>query len=87
MRTRPRRGLCSACWIYDNSIALTRPAIAEQWHPTRNGDLTPEAVTPGSDQTAWWICDRGHEWNTTIYRRCKGRPGCPACNRVSQELP
>src|SRR4051812_15178109 len=27
-----------------NNLAVKRPDLAVQWHPTRNGDLTPEKV-------------------------------------------
>ena len=26
------------------------PHIAKQWHPTKNGNLKPSQVTPGSDK-------------------------------------
>ena len=33
------------------SLARLKPILASQWHPTKNGDLTPEDVTPGSKKT------------------------------------
>jgi len=30
------------------NLAVKFPEVAAQWHPTKNGDLTPENVTPGS---------------------------------------
>jgi hypothetical protein len=30
------------------SLADTHPEVAKKWHPTKNGDLTPEDVTKGS---------------------------------------
>jgi hypothetical protein len=56
------------------------PEIAKQWHPTKNGDLKPSDVTPGSSQRVWWICPDNpkHEWPTRIESRIKGR-GCPFC--------
>ena len=41
------------------SLAETHPEVAKQWHPTKNGDLTPNNVTPGSNKKAWWKCDKG----------------------------
>ena len=38
------------------------PEIACQWHPTRNRELTPQMVLPGSHKLAWWVCEKGHEW-------------------------
>ena len=62
----------------DNCLQTINPELAKQWHPARNGGLTPRDVTPNSDKKAWWVCDRGHEWHATISNRNSGR-GCPYC--------
>ncbi|WP_306487357.1 zinc-ribbon domain-containing protein [Agathobaculum sp.] len=36
---------------------FTEPA--EQWHPERNGDLTPDQVSLFSHRKVWWLCERG----------------------------
>jgi hypothetical protein len=63
------------------SIAETHPEVAKQWHPTKNGDLTPDDVTFGSDKRVWWKCDKGddHEWQINVYKRSSGT-GCPICS-------
>lgn len=43
-----------AVWVGFNDLATTHPEVAAQWHPTKNGNLTPEMVTAGSNQLAWW---------------------------------
>jgi DNA-directed RNA polymerase subunit RPC12/RpoP len=53
------------------------PDIARQWHPTKNGPLQPDDVTPGSAKKVWWICSKGHEWRTKIYYRKNN--DCPYC--------
>jgi hypothetical protein len=57
------------------------PEVARQWHPTKNGDLTPEGVTAGSDRLVWWLCSEGpdHEWQTPVELRGKRGLGCPFC--------
>ncbi len=60
------------------SLAETHPDIARQWHPTKNLPLTPEDVTYGSSRKAWWVCDKSHEWKTTVRSRTQGS-GCPEC--------
>lgn len=60
------------------SLAEQDPELAGQWHPTRNGDLTPHDVTGNSGKKAWWLCARGHEWQAMINNRTKAR-GCPRC--------
>lgn len=64
-----------------NDLALKRPDIAIQWHPTKNGTLTPEDVTQCSGKRVWWYCnDCGHEWESTIANRTNGN-GCPVCRK------
>ena len=62
------------------SLAETHPEIAKQWHPTKNGGLTPNDVTSGSGKSVWWKCDKGddHEWKTTLNNRSAGS-GCSIC--------
>ena len=60
-----------------NDLKTTNPEIAAEWHPTKNGDLKPDAVRPKSNEQVWWKCSVcGHEWRAVIYSRTVGR-GCP----------
>lgn len=62
------------------SLAETFPQLMEEWHPTKNGELTPKMVLPGSTQKIWWLCPIcKNEWETTIYHRTHSKTGCPAC--------
>lgn len=55
------------------------PQIAEEWHPTKNGSITPCMFKSRSDHKAWWIClDCNHEYESTIGHRTYGT-GCPKC--------
>ncbi len=38
------------------SLAEKNPALAAEWHPTKNGDLTPADVTEKRFANAWWQC-------------------------------
>jgi len=62
-------------------LSQSHPELAAQWHPTRNGSLTPDQVTFGSGERAWWICAQasGHEWPASISNRTSGGSGCPFC--------
>lgn len=55
------------------------PDIAAEWHPEKNGELSPDAVKPHSNKYAWWRCARGHEWQTKINNRTSNRSACPYC--------
>ena len=67
------------------SLAAGAPDVAAQWHPLRNTGTTPEDVTCGSDQKAWWLCREGkcgheHEWQATTLSRTKLGRACPICS-------
>ena len=63
-----------------NDLETKEPIIASQWHPTLNGDLTPNKVSCGSKKRVWWQCADGHVWNAVIYSRATGKKcGCPVC--------
>jgi len=66
--------------VISNSLAVNNPELAKEWHPIKNGSLTPYDVTSGSNKKVWWKCPRGsdHEWETYINLRNRGR-GCPYC--------
>jgi hypothetical protein len=67
-------------WIRGvTDLATLYPELAAQWHPTKNGDLRPEDVLPGTEKLIWWQCDRGHDWQYTGFKRIQ-RPGCPVCS-------
>lgn len=63
----------------ENDLASAYPQIAAQWHPTKNGVLTPNKVTVFSNRRAWWMCDKGHEFQTTIAVRVGKGSSCPYC--------
>ncbi len=72
-----------------NDLATKNPQLAADWHPTKNGELTPSDVTPGTHRKVWWKCSKcGHEWQAKISNRTYGN-GCPVCarhNRTSKRL-
>jgi len=61
------------------NFSVKSPEVAKDWHPTKNGDLTPEDVTPGSNKKRWWICEKGHEWDASPSKRGRMKRGCPYC--------
>ena len=59
-------------------LATTHPDLARQWHPEKNGTLTPDQVSAGSEKQAWWLCERGHDYRSMVFSRVQGT-GCPYC--------
>jgi hypothetical protein len=68
-----------------NDLATTNPKLAEQWHPTKNGNITPQDVTRGSHKRVWWLCKEcKNEWEATVHDRSSGR-GCPKCAKEKRK--
>lgn len=66
-----------------DSFADRFPEAASEWHPTRNGETTPDKVRQASNRRAWWICRTcRHEWDAVIQSRGRGGAGCPRCGRL-----
>jgi len=65
--------------VGQTDLATLAPALAKEWHPTKNNHLLPTDVTLKSQKKVWWICENGHEWQTTVSKRVNGS-GCPVCN-------
>lgn len=66
---------------------MQRPDIARQWHPTKNGGLTPDQVAIHSNKPAWWLCpnDPDHPWHVSPNARLDG-DGCAWCAPVVRSL-
>lgn len=74
---------------YENSLLYCYPDIAKEWHPTKNGNLTPDKVSKATNKSVWWLGSCGHEWKMSIsdrtitFVRSNGRIkkqyGCPYC--------
>ena len=81
-RSSGRGCLCCAGYkvVPSNCLATLHSELAKEWHPTKNGDLTPNDVTPGSHKKVWWKCNKGydHEWEIGVEKRLRG-DGCPIC--------
>jgi len=64
-----------------NNLKFNFPDIAKEWHPTKNGILIPEEVTRASYQKVWWLCPKGHEYETRVATRTRRKgTGCPYCS-------
>ena len=72
----------------ENNLKYLFPKIASEWHPTKNGDFKPEEFTCGGHKKVWWLCPKGHEYDSVISSRTsKGKRGCPYCSgqRVGED--
>lgn len=64
-----------------NCLAIANPNLSKEWHPTKNGRVTPYKVVAGSAKKIWWKClkHQNHEWIATVSSRNKGAK-CPYCS-------
>lgn len=60
-----------------NDLATTNPELSVQW--SNKNSLKPTEVTSGSSHKVWWVCDKEHEWESTVFSR--KITGCPYCSK------
>ena len=64
-----------------NDLETLHPELIEEWDYEKNGDLTPDSVTVGSNKTVGWKCRIcNYEWDAIVEQRAIGHSGCPVCN-------
>ena len=83
IRSRVFGGGCPVCSnrkiiVGVNDLGTTHPNVAAEWHPTKNGQLTPQQIVYGTARKVWWKCGYGHEWQAYVFNRARG-VGCPVC--------
>ena len=66
----------------DNSLAVKKPELAAEWHPTKNGNLMPDMFDYSSNKIVWWQCRKcGREWQQKINSRSSKDYKCRVCAR------
>lgn len=65
------------------SLGNRNPELAKEWHPTKNGDLTPFNVAEYKREKFWWKCQKcGYEWKESLMGRSRGwKSGWNQCFR------
>jgi hypothetical protein len=71
---------CGQRVALSNCLATIFPKLSQEWHISKNGNLTSRNVIAGSRKKVWWKCsvESDHEWEASIDHRARGR-GCPCC--------
>eukprot|EP01083_Nonionella_stella_P073061 197302_1 len=63
------------------SLAFRHPKVAAEFHPTKNGDISPTKLRYSSNKSVWWQCGREkHEWQASLNSRTNMGCGCPFCS-------
>lgn len=60
-----------------NDFATVYPKLVSEWNYNKNSKA-PFEYCPNSGKKVWWICAKGHEWESTIDSRVRGN-GCKYC--------
>lgn len=85
--TQSRGSRCNICAgrVVDeqNCMRTTRPDFARQFHPTKNGSLTPDLLMAGTSKRIFWLCEKGHHWRATGANRVTCNTGCPYCSNAA----
>ena len=64
----------------ERSLAILRPDLAAELHPTRNGDLDPHQIGASADRSVSWQCRYcGREWQARVAGRLHSPGGCASC--------
>ncbi len=61
-----------------NDLATVNPELLKEWDYKKN-IIIPSNVTAHSGKTAWWICSKGHSYQSKISNRNDLDRGCPIC--------
>jgi Zn finger protein HypA/HybF involved in hydrogenase expression len=62
-----------------NNFLYLNQELSKEWHPILNAENTPTNIFPSSKEKHWWICEKGHEFESTPFQRHYMKQGCPYC--------
>lgn len=88
VNNRSRGASCPYCRgryaTSERNLLIINPELSKQWHPTKNRELQPSDVLPGSNKKVWWRCENNHEWESTIKSRVNGA-SCKDCRKDNKK--
>ena len=62
-----------------NDLATLHPELVPEWNEVKNGTLRMQDFTEFSNKKVWWMCEKGHEWETSPSMRVGKGSNCPYC--------
>ena len=69
---------------------ITHPELSKEWHPTKNGAVSPADIKFGIHTLFWWFCPKTcpqgcpHEWQSRPFNRLVN--GCPTCSPQPRKI-
>ena len=64
----------------ETDLATLYPSIAAEWDYELNYLQIPSTIKPKCNDSAWWICPKGHKYQAAIVNRVTEGSGCPYCS-------
>lgn len=65
-----------------DSLGNIYPNIAKEWHPTKNGSISPYNVLPETHDSYYWLCPKcGNTYKAIVKNRVRMKSGCPKCGQ------
>ncbi len=65
-----------------DSLGNLYPNIAKEWHPIKNGNITPYNVLPDTHDLYYWLCPKcGNTYKAMVKNRVRMKSGCPKCGK------
>lgn len=61
-----------------NDFESQYPNLAAEWDYKKN-IIKPSEISYHYDKKVFWICEKGHEFESTVYNRVRKNTGCPVC--------
>jgi hypothetical protein len=58
--------------------------VAQEWHP--KNIIRPDQVRPKTHKKYFWLCPKGHEYETSVASRTHLGTGCPLCAWQTSKL-
>lgn len=74
---------CSYCSNYKvltgfNDLASQHPQLMVEWDYSKN-EVDPTKIISHHSKKVAWVCDKGHEWDTSPSQRVGSLTKCPEC--------
>ena len=64
---------------YGNDLKSKYPKLAKQWDADKNKDK-PNEIIAGSKKKRWFLCKKGHSFETEVYALVNKPDKCPYCS-------
>ncbi len=63
-----------------NNYLKDNTELMKEYDYKKNKNIDLDTLTLGSNKKIWWICSKGHEWETSISKRTIRNNNCPYCS-------